>query len=115
MIIVDVLIHFKDSNSENKSYSFETHIYESDAEKTALYYAKNHNGECTIFHNGVKIAEKQCTNWVIDDKITHIKAKEVNMWTIIKNFLVITALLGTFIFALVWDVVSINLHYWGVL
>ncbi|QOI66482.1 hypothetical protein [Erwinia phage FBB1] len=37
------------------------------------------------------------------------------MWTIIKNFLVITALLGTFIFALVWDVVSINLHYWGVL
>lgn len=58
MIIVDVLIHFKDSNGENKSYSFETHIYESDAEKTALYYAKNHNGECTIFHNGVKIAEK---------------------------------------------------------
>lgn len=37
------------------------------------------------------------------------------IWTIIKNFLIISSLVGAFIFALIWDVVSINLKAWGLL
>lgn len=37
------------------------------------------------------------------------------IWVFIKNFLIVSALIGTFIFTLVWDVVSINLKAWGLL
>lgn len=37
------------------------------------------------------------------------------IWTIIKNFLIISSLVGAFIFALIWDIVSINLKAWGLL
>lgn len=37
------------------------------------------------------------------------------IWTFIKTFLIVSALMGAFIFALIWDVVSINLKAWGLL